>query len=151
MQHRAARYVQNHYDKTSGITGMNQYLKWHSLQYRCRDARLCMLYKIYYNLIAIPADCPQLQQRHIQFSHQLSYHTLQGSRNYHNYAFFPRSLQEWNLLAADVIASQSFECFRKRLNIVDYSSILQMPLLEIYLRTLYLYIFYLYNAYRTSK
>ena len=128
VQRRAARYVQNLYDKTSSITTMIQQLKLRSLQYRRRNARLFMLYKIYYNLVAIPADC-LLQQRHTRFSHQLSFHTLQGSRNYRKYAFFPRSIREWNLLPADVIASQSFECSRKRLNVVDYSSIQRMPLI----------------------
>ena len=60
MQRRAARYVQNCYDKASSVTSLNQQLKWQSLQYRRRDERLSMLYKIYYNPVSIPADYLQL-------------------------------------------------------------------------------------------
>ena len=91
----------NCYDRTSSITDMIQQLKWCSLQYRHRGARLCMLYKIYYNLVTISADYVQLQQRHTHFSHLLSFHTLQSSSDY-KYVVFPRSICEWNLLPSNV-------------------------------------------------
>ena len=127
VQRRAARYVHNSYYNTSSVTDMLQKLNWRSLQYRRRDARLCMLYKIHYNLIAIPADCLRLQQRHTRFSHQLAFHTLHGSGNYRKYAFFPRTIREWNLLPVNVIASQSIDCFRDRVSLIEYSCVPRMP------------------------
>ena len=127
VQRRAARYVHNSYHNTSSVSDMLQKLNWRSLQCRRRDARLCMLYKIHYKLIAIPADYLRLQQRHTRFSHQLAFHTLHGSRNYRKYAFFPRTLREWNLLPVNVIASQSIVCFRDRVSMLDYSCVRRMP------------------------
>ena len=127
VQRRAARYVQNRYHKTSSVTDMLQQLNWRSLQGRHRDARLCMLYKIHYNLIAIPADCLQLQLRHTQFSHKLAFHTLQGSGNYQKYALFPRTIREWNVLPITVITSSSIDCFRN--SVVNYSSVPRMPII----------------------
>ena len=124
---------------------MLQQLNWCSLQHRRRNARLCMLHKIHYKLIAIPADCLQLQQRHTGFSHQLAFHTLQGSGNYRKYAFFPHIIREWNLLPLNVVASQSVEYFRDRVSAVDYSSVPRMPLISILLRTL------LYDPFFLSK
>ena len=80
VQRRAARNVHNSYHNTSSVADMLQKLNWRSLQCRHRDARLCMLYEIHYNLIAIPADCLRLQQihTHARFSHQLAFYTLYG-------------------------------------------------------------------------
>ena len=129
VQRRAARYVQNWYHNTSSVTDMPQQLNWLSLQHRRRDAILCMLYKIHYNLIAIPADCLQLQLRHTRFSHKLAFHTLQGSGNYRKYAFFPRTIREWTVLPITVITSPSNDCFRNRVSVVNYSIVPRVPLI----------------------
>ncbi len=118
-------------------TGSSNSLRWvivkgFSLCYvmaliRRRDARLCMLYKIHYNFISLLADYLHLQLRHTHFSHKLDFHMLQGSGNYQKYTFFPRTIQEWNLLLITFITSLSFEYFRNRVSIFNYSSVLHMP------------------------
>ena len=54
VQHRAARYVTNHYHNTSSVSNMIEHLNWRSLADRRSDARLVMLYKISHELVAIP-------------------------------------------------------------------------------------------------
>jgi hypothetical protein len=53
VQWRAARYVTNRQRNTSSVSDMLQHLKWHSLEDRCRDARLVMMYKIPHDKVAV--------------------------------------------------------------------------------------------------
>jgi hypothetical protein len=53
VQWRAARYVTNRQRNTSSVNDMLQHLKWHSLEDRCRDARLVMMYKIPHDKVAV--------------------------------------------------------------------------------------------------
>ena len=54
VQRRAARFVNNDFRRQSSITEMLQKLKWDSLQDRRARSQLVMLYKIQYQLVAIP-------------------------------------------------------------------------------------------------
>ncbi len=54
VQHRAARYVCNTYNRYSSVTTMVQSLNWETLQARRLNMRLCMVYKAYYNLAMFP-------------------------------------------------------------------------------------------------
>ena len=53
VQWRAARYATNRQRNTSSVSDMLQHLKWHSLEDRCRDARLVMMYKIPHDKVAV--------------------------------------------------------------------------------------------------
>ena len=77
VQRRAARYVKNRHRKTSTVSDMLCTMNWRSLQDRRRDARLCMLYKIDRNLVAIKKDKHLIPpQRRTQHSHARAYQTL---------------------------------------------------------------------------
>ena len=58
------------------------------------DARLCMFYKVYHRLIAVPGpgDDLLLKSRALKNNHSLVFHTLSTSANYRKYAFFPRTI-----------------------------------------------------------
>jgi hypothetical protein len=56
IQRRAARFVKNDYRRGSSVISMLKKLKWQPLAERRRDQRLCLLYKILNDLVAIPAD-----------------------------------------------------------------------------------------------
>ncbi len=53
VQRRASRYVTNRQHNTSSVTDMLTQLKWRSVNDRRRDKRLCMLYRIDRELVAI--------------------------------------------------------------------------------------------------
>ena len=57
VQNKAARFVCNDWRRTSSVTAMRQHLEWLTLQERRAKARMCMMHKIYMNLVAIPI-CP---------------------------------------------------------------------------------------------
>ena len=65
------------------------------------DCRLVMLYKITYDIVAIPASdylTPNRRQsRHI---HTLAYRQIPTLKNYNKYTFFPRTIIHWNALSA---------------------------------------------------
>ena len=56
IQHRAARWVTRDYQYTSSVSKMLQDLNWRTLDQRRIDSRLVLLYKVTYDLVAIPAS-----------------------------------------------------------------------------------------------
>ena len=56
VQRRAARWVTRDYQYTSSVSSMLQDLNWRTLDQRRIDSRLVLLYKVTYDLVAIPAS-----------------------------------------------------------------------------------------------
>ena len=56
VQSRAARWVTHDYQYTSSVSTMLQDFNWRTLDQRRIDSRLVLLYKVTYNLVAIPAS-----------------------------------------------------------------------------------------------
>ena len=71
VQRRAARYVTNRHGNRSSVTDMLSDLKWSSLEQRRQDARLCMMYKIDNDLVAID------KENRVEYSNQ-AYSTRSG-------------------------------------------------------------------------
>ena len=55
VQRRAARWVIRDYKYTSSVTAMLKDLNWRPLDQRRIESRLLMMYKVTYDLVAIPA------------------------------------------------------------------------------------------------
>ena len=55
VQRRAARWATRDYKYTSSVTAMLKDLNWHPLDQRRIDSRLLMMYKVTYEIVAIPA------------------------------------------------------------------------------------------------
>ena len=53
VQRRAARFVTSDYNRTSSVTVMLDNLNWSTLISRRQTSRLCLLYKIIYNLVDV--------------------------------------------------------------------------------------------------
>ena len=96
---------------------MLQHLKWHSLEDRCRDARLVMMYKISHDKVAVSKSdrlSPPLR-------HSRNMHSDSDSRSYQvplcrtqqrKASFFPRTTVDWNRLPQTAVLSDSVESFR---------------------------------------
>ena len=54
VQRRAARWTTSNFDYRSSVTALLQELGWRTLEKRRADARLCLFYKIVYDLVAVP-------------------------------------------------------------------------------------------------
>ena len=56
VQRRAARWATRDYSYTSSVTALMRDLNWRPLEQRLIDDRHSMMYKITYDLVAIPAS-----------------------------------------------------------------------------------------------
>ena len=93
IQRRAARWATRDYKYTSSVTALLKDLNWRPLDQRRIDSRLLMMYKVAYDLVAIPA--PEYlarstrQSRHIQ---SLAYRQIHTLKDYYRFTFSPRTI-----------------------------------------------------------
>ena len=73
-------------------------LNWRTLEQRRKDNRLILMYKITYDLVAIPsAVYLVLSTRPFKQNHPLAYRKT-TVHDYYKYTFFPRTIVHWNTL-----------------------------------------------------
>ena len=86
VRRRAARWATRDYRYTSSVTAMLKDLNWRPLDQRRIDSRLVMMYKVTYDLVAIPASDYLAQNtrtsRHIQ---PLAYRQIQTLKDYYRF------------------------------------------------------------------
>jgi len=88
---RAARWIKHDYGQTSSVTEMMQSLHWRRFDKRRIDNKLSRVYKITYNLIAIPiSDFLIPLVRPSRHYHPLSYRLITARNDYYKYE--PESL-----------------------------------------------------------
>ena len=105
VQRRAARFVTSRHHNRSSVSDMLEGLNWRSLEDRRKYARLCMLYKIDRQLVAIKKD------RRLTSPKRRSRNRFQviGCKTDR---FFPRTVWDWNAL----LNSDSLCAFKARLS-----------------------------------
>ena len=97
---RSARWATRDYQHTSSATQMIKDLNWCTLEQRRIDSRLTLMYKITYDLVAIPAtDYLIPNTRQSRHNHQLAYRQIPTLKDYYKYTFFPRTIVHWNTLS----------------------------------------------------
>ena len=113
VQRRAAIYVCiDFHSRTPGcVTGMLRSLEWEWLQTSRKYARLILFYKIYNNLIEITINeyitkyksCTRCKHKYVQpYAYKDSY----------KFAFFPRSVVDWNHLPASIACLDKLDKFK---------------------------------------
>ena len=89
VQRRAVRWATRDYQCTSSVTQIIKDLNWHTLEQPRIDSRLILVYKITYDLVAIPVTdylIPIIRQsRHY---HKLAYRQTPTLKDYYKYTFF---------------------------------------------------------------
>ena len=122
VQHRGARFVTNtpHHRQSgpqTSITKIINDLGWKSLQERRKNNRLIMLYRISNNLVDVPASYhPVLRQPQPRRGHQHQFQRLTAEVNAFQHSFLPQTIVDWNSLSTSVVAADSLESFKRRLN-----------------------------------
>ena len=90
VQRRAARWATRDNRYTSSVTAMLKDLNWRPLDQRRIDSRLVMMYKVTYDLVAIPAsDFLVRNTRASRHIHPLAYRQIQTLKDYYRFTFFP--------------------------------------------------------------
>ena len=106
VQRRAARWATRDYKYTSSVTAMLKDLNWYPLDQRRLDSRLLMMYKVTYDLIAIPAPEYLVRNtRQFRHIHTLVYRQIHTLKDYYRIIIwkvhiFPRTIIHWNALPA---------------------------------------------------
>ena len=81
VQRRSARWATRDYQRTSSVTQMVKGLNWRTLEQRRIDSRLILMYKITYDLVAIPAaDYLIPNTRQSRHNHQLSFRQIPNTQ-----------------------------------------------------------------------
>ena len=89
VHRRAARWTSNNFDPRSRVTAMLDDLGWRTLEQRRADARLCLFYKIVYELVAIPMpDYIEPNPRVSRYCHSMTFRQVQTFINFYYYCFF---------------------------------------------------------------
>ena len=99
MQRRSARWATPDYQRTSSVMQMIKDLNWRTLEQQRIDSRLILMYKITYDLVAIPAaDYLIPNTRQSRHNHLLAYRQIPALKDYYKYTFFLRTIVHWNAL-----------------------------------------------------
>ena len=87
---------------------------WISLESRRKEARLCQMYKIFHGQMNVDVSSILCQPTYVgRNDHQKKVMRLQSrTLCYHN-SFFPKTIREWNGLAADTMGAESLQEFKK--------------------------------------
>ena len=103
VQRRAVRWMKRVNNYTSSVTAILKDINWRPLDQRRIDSRLVMLYKVKYDLVAIPAS--QYITRNTRLSrhiHLLLFRQIPTIKDYYRFTFFPRTIIHWNDLPAHI-------------------------------------------------
>ena len=99
VQRRSAHWAPRDYQHSSSVTQMIKDLNWCTLEQRHIDRRLTFMYKITYDLVAIPAaDYLILNTRQSRHNHQLAYRQIPTLKDYYKFTFLSCTIVRWNAL-----------------------------------------------------
>ena len=119
VQHKAARFVLGkpwRRCERDSITNMLNQLNWTTLEKRRKYARLTLLYKILHKLICIPESyLPQLSTSRTRCHHEFKFLHYQKNVDSYKYAYFPRTILDWNNLTENIVNSSTLETFKLKL------------------------------------
>ena len=119
-QNKAARFVCSNWRRTASVSAMREQLQWLSLQERRARARVCIMHKIFYGLVAIPLEphfVPSAQSMstrgaHVKFTPG-TYNTIS-----HRRTFMVAAPAMWNGLPAHMTRMPDPEAFRSAITAV---------------------------------
>lgn len=98
-------------------------LNWRPLEQRRIDSRLIMLYKITYDLVAIPASEYLIHNtRPSAYNHPLAYRQIFTRTDYYKFTFFPRTIVHWNALPISVVTLPTLVQFSNAVCLVVHVS-----------------------------
>src|SRR5664279_1964424 len=112
VQRRAARFVENDYQRTASVSQMIARLGWESLSERRKNARLSLFYKGIHGLATIPVDQLQRPTRRTRYSGVDTFIALAPNIDCYKYSFIPHTVVDWNTLSENIRSKPSVDSFR---------------------------------------
>lgn len=113
IQSVAARFVTGKFDRFLSTTTMKRELCWYALSERRKNLRLKLFFSIFHNQTGISAP-DYLQQPHYVSSrndHKLKVRSFYCRTDLFKHSFFPRTINDWNLLPDDVVCRKTADMF----------------------------------------
>ena len=101
-------------DSSVSPTQLMKELKWLPLETRRYHQRMSLMYKISYNLVAVPPTQLVKPRRNTR-GHKFKYQTIGANSNQYQNSFYPRSIPQWNKLSSDTVEAPTIDSFRARL------------------------------------
>ena len=121
VQRRGARYATNRHGNRSSVNDMLQHLEWRSLEWRRKDARLALFYKIENDKVAIEKEGRLARPRRITRNmHDKSYQLPSARSDYRKYSYFPRTIRDLNALPPGIMSAPSLEAFNASVTKLQY-------------------------------
>jgi len=122
VQRRAARYVTNRFHNRSSVNSMLDELGWESLKSRRIKSKMCMAYKAFNGLVALPIT------EYISFStirtrssaHPYAVIMPQPRLNTYKYSFIPSFGTYWNVLPVNTVTAPTYDLFKAGLESFHY-------------------------------
>ena len=118
MQHQAARFVINNFDRMASVTEMLQNVKWDTLATRRLSIQCSMFYKmkikVKHGLVGIPfPSCvtPCTRTKSSNFN-TCCYQPIQTRVDAYKYSFFVCAIPVWNRLPTSVVTAPSIHQFQ---------------------------------------
>ena len=112
VQRRSARYVLRRYHNISSVSDMLDHLQWPTLAQRRCCYRLTLLYKITYNLVAIPSSQYVTPHQTSTRSNSLAYLPSVVIPIAYQNSFFPKTVSQWNALPEQIVCAPSLLTFK---------------------------------------
>ena len=112
VQRRAARYVLNCFNYLSSVDEMLQELQWNTLEERRKKDRLVMHYKIHNDQTGIDTGkYPKPLGRVSRHVNNQAYEVPFAFADYYKFSYFPRTINEWNVLPSETVNASSLTAF----------------------------------------
>lgn len=112
VQRRAARYATNRYRNRSSVGAMLQDLSWPTLEDRRHQSRLIMMYKISHGSVRVCTESLNPPSRRLPSHHSSTYQQPSTRTDAEKFAFYPRTIREWNCLPAETVIAKTADEFR---------------------------------------
>ena len=114
VHRKAARFCAGNYNPHASVTEMLKDLSWDTLATRRKTARLSFMYKLTHNLIDCSAGnhLKPNNERRTRGSHDFKFLVPRAKKDIFKFAFFPRTISEWNSLPKDVVNATSLDSFK---------------------------------------
>lgn len=122
VQNNAARFVCNIYGRDSSVSALKYQLNWPLLETRRKFSRLTEFYKIVNGISPIPSTCLRKPTTNTRAAADCKFMNLYARTNIYKYAFFPRTIRDWNELPCVIRMLPSVDVFKSRAGDFLYQS-----------------------------